>query len=54
MELIEFFGEDYVMFGTDYPMWSAADEIVRINNLPLTDAQKEKIFHLNAERLLGI
>ncbi|MBQ8781554.1 MAG: amidohydrolase [Oscillospiraceae bacterium] len=54
MELIEFFGEDYVLFGTDYPMWSAADEIVRINSLPLTDLQKEKIFHLNAERLLGI
>lgn len=54
MELIEFFGEDYVLFGTDYPMWSAVDEVENINKLPLTDEQREKIFHLNAERLLGL
>ena len=54
MELIEFFGEDYILFGTDYPMWSAVDEVERIKKLPLTDEQREKIFHLNAERLLGI
>ncbi len=54
MELIRFFGADHVLFGTDYPMWDAEEELERIAKLPLTDEECEMIFHKNAEKLLGL
>ncbi len=45
---------DKVLFGTDYPMWHIKKEIENIEKLPLSDDEKEKIFHLNAENLLGL
>lgn len=53
-ELIACFGDDYVLFGTDFPMWKAEDELERIAKLGLSEEQLEKIFHLNAERLLKL
>ncbi len=47
-------GEDRVFWGTDYPMWSAADELERFNRIDLTDAQREKIFWKNITSFLGI
>lgn len=52
-ELIHSFGADRVMFGTDYPMWTAKDELVRFNAIPLTDEERELILYRNALRLLG-
>lgn len=53
-ELIELFGEDKVLFGTDYPMWDLKEEMDRFMGLDLTEEQRRKIFYDNAAKLLGI
>lgn len=53
-QLIDVFGADRVMFGTDYPMWDAADELERFDRIPLNEREREMILHENAEKLLGI
>ncbi len=53
-ELIKIYGEDRVMFGTDYPMWNAVDELKYIDALDLSPSVREMILSGNAERLLGI
>lgn len=52
-ELIRKIGADRVMWGTDYPMWSAKDELERFNKLPLTDEERRLILSENARRLIG-
>ncbi len=52
-ELIREIGSDRVMWGTDYPMWNAKEEIARFNKLPLTVEERENILSRNALRLLG-
>lgn len=52
-ELIRKIGVHRVMWGTDYPMWSAKEELVRFNKLPLTDRERELVLGENALRLLG-
>lgn len=53
-ELIHAFGADRCLFGTDYPMWDHKGEYERFNRLNLTDAEREKILHQNAETLLHL
>ena len=52
---IDAFGVDRILFGSDYPTCNPAMYIggVLLDDL-ITDAEKEKIFSLNAKRLLGI
>lgn len=52
-ELIRKIGTDRVMWGTDYPMWDAAEELERFNKLPLTAEERELILYKNALRLIG-
>lgn len=52
--LIEHFGADKVLFGTDYPMWEASEELKRFNRIPLSEEEREMILHENAEKLLGL
>ena len=40
------------MFGTDFPMWSASEEMKKINKLDLKDDERELILYKNAERIL--
>ena len=47
-------GAHKVLFGSDCPWDEPANEIAMIQRLPITDEEKELIFHGNAERLLGI
>ncbi|MDR1755333.1 MAG: amidohydrolase family protein [Eubacterium sp.] len=54
MEYINMYTPERVLFGTDYPMWGADKEIEYINNLPLSEQEREKIFYKNAERLLDL
>lgn len=52
-ELIRSFGVDRVLFGTDYPMWTAKGELERFYAIPLTAEERELILYKNALRLLG-
>ena len=52
---VETFGEDRILFGSDYPTCNPGMYVggVLFDDL-LTDSQKEKIFSLNAKKLLNI
>ena len=53
LALISHFGVEQFMFGTDYPMWTPSEEIEKVLALGLSEADYEKIFHANFERLFG-
>lgn len=46
-------GVHRVMWGTDYPMWNAKEELERFAKLPLNNRERELILAENAQRLLG-
>ena len=48
------FGPERILFSVDYPFSSMADGVTFLRQLPVSEADKAKIAHLNAERLLGI
>lgn len=52
-EYIRRIGTDRVMWGTDYPMWGAREELERFYRLPLTESERESILCKNVLRLLG-
>lgn len=47
-------GVDRVMFSVDYPYASNAEGAEFIRSAPISDVDRAKIAHLNAERLLGL
>jgi aminocarboxymuconate-semialdehyde decarboxylase len=51
---IEYYGIDNVMYGTDYPCWDPATALKLIDELKLSQADKEKLFYANARRILGL
>ncbi|MFP5248132.1 MAG: amidohydrolase family protein [Thermoanaerobaculia bacterium] len=51
---IAMMGEDRVLFSVDYPYEDATQAAQWIETTPLTDEQREKICHGNAERVLGL
>ena len=53
LELIALYGEDRILFGTDFPMWKAQPEIDFLLGLGLPDKTLRKIFSENILRLLG-
>lgn len=52
--MIALYGTDRVMYGTDYPMWTPADEIAAVRGLGLSEDALESILYGNAARLLGL
>ncbi len=52
--ILEKKGADYILFGSDCPWHAPSWDIKMINTLDITEADKEKIYHENAEKLLGI
>ena len=52
--MIEAHGADKVLFASDYPGTLQGQAIRDVLSLGLSEAENEMIFHLNAERLLGI
>ncbi|MGN0473555.1 MAG: amidohydrolase family protein, partial [Acutalibacteraceae bacterium] len=54
LRIIRNHGADKILFGSDCPWDLPSNEITMINRLPLSDEEKEKIFHKNAENLLLI
>ena len=53
-EYIRRYGEDRVLFGSDYPMWTAEREVPRFLSLGLSDDAYRKIFSENIIRLLNL
>lgn len=53
-ELILKHPSDYVLFGTDSPWADQGREVENLKNLFLPEEIEEKIFYLNARRLLGL
>lgn len=53
-ELIMEYGIDRVLFGSDFPVFCTDTAAAYIDALPFTAEEKEKLFHLNAEKLLGL
>jgi predicted TIM-barrel fold metal-dependent hydrolase len=47
-------GADRIMFAVDHPMESSKEAVDIVEKAPICDIDKEKIFHLNAEKLLKI
>lgn len=52
-ELIRLYGAERMLFGTDYPMWTASGELENFMKLKLTDEENHLILHKNAEKLLN-
>jgi len=52
MFVIKKFGVESVLFGTDYPCESFSGSREFIESLPISDEDKEKIFHKNAEKYI--
>lgn len=48
------FGAENVLFGTDYPMWDPAQELVRFQQMRLSDSECEAILWNNAARLFDL
>lgn len=54
LELIRAYGAERVLFGTDYPVWDAQDELNRLDALGLTEDERSAILYANASKLLGL
>jgi len=51
---ISVLGADNIMFAVDYPMEDAGVAVRFIDNAPISDKDREKICHLNAERVFSL
>ena len=47
-------GTDMILFGSDCPWHAPSWDMGMIETLSLSENEKEKIYHLNAEKLLGL
>jgi len=47
-------GIDRIMFAVDYPYNASAEGVAFVRTAPISEADKEKIFHANADRLLRL
>ncbi len=54
LSLIDYFGVDKFLFGTDYPMWNPKEEVERVLALGLSDEDNKKVFNGNFEKLFGL
>ncbi|WP_054857922.1 amidohydrolase family protein [Vulcanisaeta sp. JCM 16159] len=52
LDLYMHVGAERIMFSTDYPYSSMKEAVQFLHQLPISDKDKEKIAHENAERLL--
>lgn len=47
-------GIDNVLFAADYPFENVQESVAAIDALPIADADKQKLFHLNAKRVFAL
>lgn len=47
-------GAEWILFGSDCPWHAPSWDMRMIETLDLSESDKEKIYHINAEKLLGI
>jgi hypothetical protein len=47
-------GADRIMFAVDYPFCTAVDGVDFLRSVPVSPTDREKIAHVNAERLLSL
>jgi predicted TIM-barrel fold metal-dependent hydrolase len=47
-------GTDKILFSADYPHQPIQETVQFIESAPVSESDKEKIFHLNAEKILGL
>ncbi len=52
--ILEKKGAEWILFGSDCPWHSPSWDIRMIETLDISDSDKEKIYHINAEKLLQI
>jgi predicted TIM-barrel fold metal-dependent hydrolase len=43
-----------IMFAVDYPMESAKEAIAFLDTAPIGEEEREKILHLNAEKVFSL
>jgi aminocarboxymuconate-semialdehyde decarboxylase len=51
---IDYYGIDNVMYGTDYPCWDPATCLKLIDEIGLSQTDRQKLFYDNARRILGL
>ena len=51
---VKYLGADKILFATDFPAtaWTMFDDILRVERMPLSDEEKERIFWGNVEKFL--
>ena len=52
--LIEAYGADKVLFGTDFPMWDPTDELSKLYALGLDEDELDKILYKNANKIFNL
>lgn len=52
--VVRAYGAKRVLFGTDFPMWRAEEELTRLDALALTDGERADILWNNAAKLFQI
>jgi predicted TIM-barrel fold metal-dependent hydrolase len=53
-DFIEIQGEEWVLFGTDFPLVDQKDDIEYLNSLDLPQESKSKILSQNAKKLFKL
>jgi aminocarboxymuconate-semialdehyde decarboxylase len=51
---IDYYGIDHVMYGTDYPCWDPATALTLLEQIDLSQEDRQKLFYDNARRILNL
>ncbi len=51
---IDYYGIDNVMYGSDYPCWEPAETLQLLDGVKLCDADKQKLYVDNCQRIFGL
>ena len=54
MDMLHAFGIEKFMWGSDFPMWDHKEELARFLALPLTEDERNRIFHGTFEEIFSL